>query len=110
MSLFGQTKVKRALPVVMGGVMGLMMMWMLHGALTGDGVLGDGALALFILAHLAVAGVLIGAGVFAARLSPRMRGWQARLHRPSVRHVAVMLGSAVTTAGIVHLTVHGGLV
>ncbi len=95
-------------PVLMGPVMGAMMLWMLHGALVGGGV-GGVALVVFVLAHVVVVGTVALAAVFAARLSPRLRGWLTRVHRPSLRHVGLMMGSALMTAGVIHVVVHGGL-
>jgi len=94
-------------PMIMGGLMGLMMMWMLHGALTGDGAIGAGALIAFVAAHAVVAAVAIGMAVFAARLSPRIRQFIDRLHRPSVSHVTAMLTSAAVVALVLHFGVHG---
>lgn len=94
-------------PVLMGSAMGLMMLWMLHGALTGEGAMGAGALVVFVGAHVVIAAVAILAVVFAARLSERANGWLNRLHRPSLRHVGLMLGSAALSAGAVHLIAHG---
>ena len=96
-------------PIVMGGLMGLMMMWMLHGALTGDGALGAGALIAFVAAHVVLVAIAIGVAVFAARLSPRAKARIDRLHRPSLRHVTVMLAAALIVSGVVHLVVHGGI-
>ena len=96
-------------PVVMGCGMGLMMLWMAHGALAGDGGWGAGALLVFVVAHVAVAAILVAGAVFAARLSPGMRNRLTRLHRPSRRHLVVMLGSAAGSAALAHLIVHGGL-
>jgi hypothetical protein len=93
-------------PVVMGGLMGLMMMWMLHGALSGVGM-AAGPLIAFVGAHLAlalIATVLIWAGT---RLSPRFVSILSRLHRPSLSHVGAMLVSTVVAAGLVHLSMHG---
>lgn len=96
-------------PAIMGAAMGAMMVWMLHGALTGDGAMGAGALIAFIAAHVVIAGIL-GLAVWAGtRLSPRVRAVLDRLHRPSLRHVGVMLGSAAICAGSIHVLVHGGL-
>ncbi|AKS45106.1 hypothetical protein SAMN05444287_0194 [Octadecabacter temperatus] len=104
MRIFNHTK-----PIVMGGLMGLMMMWMLHSALTGDGTLGAGALIAFVAAHVVFAAVVIGGALFAARLSPRARQFMDRLHRPSLRHIGVMMAAALSVAGLVHLVVHGGI-
>ncbi|MBU2991851.1 hypothetical protein Q4555_14195 [Octadecabacter sp. 1_MG-2023] len=103
--------VKRNLmPAVMGGLMGLMMMWMLHGALTGEGTVGRGALIAFVAAHIILVAAIVSAAVFAARLSPRAHAWIERLHRPSLRHIGMMLAGAIAVAGSVHLIAHGGIV
>lgn len=96
-------------PVIMGSLMGLMMMWMLHGALTG-GTMAAGALLAFVAAHVLIAGVLAGVVWLGVRLSPRMQKFAARLHRPSLHHIGAMFGSAAVVAGAVHLVAHGGLV
>ncbi len=96
------------MPIAMGLVMGPMMLWMLHGMLTGDGPAGLALLA-FVGAHIVVASVVLITGLFAASLSPSLRARLDRLHRPSLRHVGLMLGAALTMALIVHLVVHGGL-
>lgn len=97
------------MPLLMGPLMGAIMLWMLHGFLTGESTLSGPALAVFIGAHVAVLVVVLGAGLFAARLSPRVRNWMARVHRPSWRHMGAMMGSAVASAAVVHVIVHGGL-
>lgn len=109
MSLFGQMKLN-VMPILMGSAMGLMMMWMLHGALTGEGTVGGGALIAFVGVHVLLAAVIIGGALFAARRSPRARVWINRLHRPSLRHMGLMLASAVVVASSVHLVAHGGIV
>ncbi|MCK0149707.1 hypothetical protein MWU54_06710 [Marivita sp. S6314] len=91
------------LPLGMGLMMGAMGMWMLHGALTGDGGMPG---AIFILAHVAV----VGLGALAAAFGLHRR-WPAlrriRLHRPSLRHAGVMLAVALGTAMVIHV-IHGG--
>ncbi len=93
-------------PIGMGIIMGLMMLWMLHGQLTGQDV-SLVALTAFVAAHGVILLIIIGAGVFAARLSPGIRQKLDRLHRPSSRHMGKMLGSATTTALTIHLILHG---
>ncbi len=100
---------KHKKPIIMGGLMGLMMMWMLHSALTGEGTIGTGALIAFVVAHVVVAAIAIGMAVFATRLSPRIKARFEHLHRPSLRHVGVMLAAALIVSGIVHLAVHKGI-
>ena len=96
----------RPLPLVAGMLMGLMMLWMAHGAMTGSEVSGI-ALVAFVGAHLLVALIAVGAIVFAARLTPNFRARLARLHRPNLNHFTQMLAGAVIAAGTVHLIVHG---
>ncbi|SHG86288.1 hypothetical protein [Marivita hallyeonensis] len=92
------------MPAGMGVIMGAMMLWMLHGFLTGDGS-AAGAVA-FVLAHVAVVSAALAAVAFGLH-----RRWPALArilaHRPSRRHVGVMFGMAVATAVLIHL-VHGG--
>jgi hypothetical protein len=97
----------KPMPIIMGALMGLMMMWMLHGALTGDAGVTGWALIAFLGAHLAIALIIGAAVVFAARFSPRSHAWINRLHRPSLHHVGAMLGSAIFVAGALHLGFHG---
>jgi hypothetical protein len=93
-------------PVIMGGLMGLMM-WMLHGAMSGGDTLGAMALIGFAAAHVVLLLIGIGAALFAASLSPRVRDWINRLHKPSLHHVVAMFGSAIAVFGIGHLSAHG---
>jgi hypothetical protein len=97
----------KPMPIIIGALMGLMMMWMLHGALTGESGVTGWALIAFVTAHVAIIIVVLFAVIFATRLSPRAHAWINRLHRPSLRHVAAMLGSAIIVAGALHLGVHG---
>jgi hypothetical protein len=97
----------KPMPIIMGALMGLMMMWMLHGAMTGDSVITGWALIAFVAAHGAIVLVVLFAVVFATRFSPRTHAWINRLHRPSLRHVRAMFGSAIFVAGALHLGVHG---
>lgn len=95
-------------PVIMGSAMGAMMMWMLHGMLTGDSFSGW-ALVVFVAAHVVLA-VLVAAGIiFAARLSPRAQRVIAKLHRPSLKHIGTMMLAAGVAGGVIHLVVHGGI-
>lgn len=97
----------RSKPLVMGLLMGFMMVWMAHSALTGGGTMGATALIGFAAAHVVLIAVILGAAVFAARLSPRAKGWIDRLHRPSLHHVGHMLIGAAIAFGSVHLAIHG---
>ena len=94
-------------PLAMGALMGAMMLWMLHGVLTGESTLSGPALAIFVGMHLALAVVLIGAALFAARLSPQLRALLARLHRPSLHHLLWMLAGATGAMTLTHFTLHG---
>ena len=96
-------------PILMGGAMGLMMLGMLHLMLTGNSDLGGIALALFIGAHLVIVGVLLGLGLFAARMSPKLRARLAQIHRPGMRQVMIMALSAGAVALLMHLILHGGI-
>ena len=96
-------------PIVMGGLMGIMMLWMLHGQMTSTSALAGWALVAFIGVHVALIAAAIGAGLFAARLSPKMRAMLARMHRPSFHHIALMLIGMIASAGLVHLYMHGGV-
>ena len=96
-----------AKPLAMGAIMGLMMLWMVHGALTGGGPVPTAALIGFVAVHLALALLAVGAAIFAARLSPRARAWLARIHRPRPAHLVAMISGLTASAGLVHLAVHG---
>ena len=92
-------------PVLMGGLMGAMMLWMSHDALvSGTTPL---ALGLFVGAHVAVVILLGLAGLWVARRGPLPSRLAFLTHRPSARHIALMVGSAVLSAGLTHL-IHGG--
>ena len=100
---------RRALifPVAMGAGMGAMMLWMLHGQLTGEGSMGPAALAIFIGAHVVVAALAVAAALLGARLHPGVRRLLGRVHRPRARHAAMMMGAALLTAAAIHLGFHG---
>lgn len=91
------------MPIAMGAMMGLMILWMMHGQMTGQGAPVAWG---FVLAHVAVIAVVLGGVAMGLhRRFPRLAG--VLRHRPSGRHVALMLGSAVATAFVIHL-LHGG--
>lgn len=92
--------------LTMGALMGLMMLWMLHGAVTGETQRSLAGAAVFVGAHVLVLAVLLALPAFAARRAPWLHARLSRLHRPSLRHVSLMLGAAGTSALIVHL-IHG---
>ncbi|MEJ6399084.1 hypothetical protein [Yoonia sp. 208BN28-4] len=95
------------LPVLMGAAMGLMMMWMLHASHATGATTGQMALFAFVAGHLVLVAVVIAAGIFAARLSPRMRAWMSRLHRPSLGHIGLMAVGMAAGAVVIHLYQHG---
>ena len=99
----------RYLPFIMGALMGLMMLGMVHMMLSGGSDIAGWALIGFVAAHFLLAGAVIAASVFAARLSPAVQRFLDRLHRPSGRHVLRMVAGAAGTVLITHLVVHGGL-
>ena len=88
--------------VFMGMMMGAMMLWMLHGWLTGE---GPANIVLFVAGHAAVIAAI---GLIAAFGLHRRFPVLERLtrHRPSLSHVVIMAGSAALFALAVHL-VHG---
>ncbi len=96
-------------PMILGILMGLLMLGMMHMALTADTKLGGLALAGFIAAHVFVLVALGFATLFAARLSPRMRAMISRIHKPGFAHFSQMAFAAGAAVLLVHLTLHGGL-
>ena len=94
-------------PFAMGAAMAPMMLWMLHGQLTGSNTMSGPALVIFVGAHLLIVAILVGATFLTARLSPRLRPLLARMHRPSLQHFLRMLGGAALTAGAIHIAFHG---
>ena len=91
--------------ILMGSAMAVMMLAMLHRPIM-EGTLSLGTASVgFVLAHLAVAGGVLGLAVFV----PAVRQRVAR-HRPDGRHVLAMLVGAVLTAGATHAVMHGGWV
>jgi hypothetical protein len=61
----------------------------------------------FVGAHVVLAAVAVGVVWAGTRLSPRLHRLAARLHRPTLRHVGLMLASAVGVAGLIHFGFHG---
>ena len=91
------------MPVLMGTMMGAMGLAMLHGQLTGT---GSNAGLTFVLAHVAVIGAGAGLAFFGLhRRFPALT--RVMSHRPSARHISIMLAAALLTAALIHLT-HGG--
>ena len=97
------------LPALMGAVMGLMMLRLVHGALTGQSAMAAPALIGFILLHVVVLGALAALMIWAARYAPALRHRLDRLHRPSLRHLTQMLTGALAAVLAAHLFLHGGL-
>ena len=96
------------MPIAMGAIMGLMMLWMVHMQITGDTARSLGALAVFVGAHVALIGAVIILPLIAARKLVWLQPFTDRLHRPSLRHITLMLAGAALAAAIVHVTLHGG--
>lgn len=96
-------------PLIMGGMMGLMMLAMVHMMLTSDSALGGMALIAFVGAHVAVVLGIAVLAWWAARFSPSLQVKLAKLHRPDAAHVAAMLLAAVFTAASVHTALHWGV-
>ena len=96
-------------PIVMGGAMGLMMLWMIHGVLTDNTNMGTMALLMFAGAHVAIALIFVIVGMWATRFAPSLRKRIERLHRPSLRHVLTMVSAALVVMAFTHLTLHGGI-
>ncbi|AXI47821.1 hypothetical protein C1J03_18485 [Sulfitobacter sp. SK012] len=94
---------------MMGALMGLMMLGMVHLMLQGNSELAGTALAVFVAVHIAILLSALCLGVWATRHMPRLASMLARLHRPSIRHFAQMLGAAAFVAFVIHLSLHGGL-
>lgn len=97
------------LPVAMGALMAPMMLWMLHGDLMGSG--GGGAalkLVVFAGAHVVIIGGALLLGALAMRRFPGVARLAARVHRPSLRHLGLMLAGAGLSGLVVHLAQHGG--
>ncbi|WP_299726474.1 hypothetical protein [uncultured Tateyamaria sp.] len=97
---------KILLPAFMGAAMGLMMLWMLHMQLLESSALGLGALAAFVGVHIVVIAII---AILPPIASPRLRHFLMRLHRPNVRHMAVMLASATLAIGSTHILLHSGV-
>lgn len=96
-------------PLIIGGLMGLMMLWMAHQQMTNPSLVQGAALITFVGAHVAILTVVIGGAVFASRLHPRLRQIIAKLHRPSWQHMQSMALGMAISAGLAHLIIHGGI-
>lgn len=94
------------MPLIMGAAMGGMMVMMLHSVVTGQSSVTLSAALLFIGAHVLVGVVALAIAVFGITRFPRLAQIASRWHRPSPRHVLIMLASASLTVLLVHL-MHG---
>jgi uncharacterized membrane protein len=83
-----------------------MMVWMLHGQLTGT-TQSAWAVLVFLGIHAVIISIALVGATFAARLSPRLNSLISRLHRPSFTHVGAMAAGLVASALIIHLSLHG---
>jgi hypothetical protein len=94
----------------MGFGMGLMMLWMVHLQLTSADAIGLTALTTFIGAHVLVALVVLALPVLIATRIPRLHRILARVHRPNLSHLTLMLAGAVSATLFTHLWIHGGMI
>lgn len=94
-------------PLMFGIVMGLMMLWMLHGVLTGQTNIAGPALVVFIGTHVLIVASILVSSIFLARLSPRLRRRLQHIHRPSLSHLFPMISGAIFAAATTHLILHG---
>ncbi len=94
-------------PLLMGGIMGIMMLGMVHIALTGQSDLGVAAVAVFLGAHVISVLLLLTAAFCAARLAPSFRARLDRRPRPGLRHLAIMATGATIVFLATHLLWHG---
>lgn len=96
-------------PLIIGGLMGLMLLWMAHQQMTNPSFVQGAALMTFVGAHLAILAVVLGGAIFASRMHPLLRQIIAKLHRPSWQHMRNMALGMAISAGSAHLIIHGGL-
>jgi len=94
------------MPILMGTVMGLMMLGMLHGLVTGESGVAAAGVLVFIGAHVLAIAVVAALAVFGASRFERVRAGLARLHRPSAKHIAAMMATAAVIVALAHL-IHG---
>ena len=92
------------LPVALGALMGVAMLWMIHGKIISGDAPDLTVLAVFIGLHVAVIGVVLLLPLIA---SPGLRRWLSRRHRPDARHFSLMIGGAALGAAALHLALHG---
>lgn len=91
------------MPLIMRSLMGIMMLFMLHGVMMGERSTTGSAALVFIGAHLAVVGFTLAIAVFGLSRYPRLAKIATKIHRPSREHVTTMLGAALMTAFILHV-------
>lgn len=89
-------------PVFIGAVMGAMLLWMLHEQIMLEGVSAAGASVAFVAVHVALVGLIALAALFI----PKVRN-AVRSHRPSLRHVGLMVLGLTGSIALIHVTQHG---
>jgi len=97
-------------PLIIGAAMGLMMLWMVHMQITNGDAGSLGVLIAFVGAHVAVLALVLVVPLLAARRLVWVRHLTDRVHRPSLRHVALMLGGATMATGTAHIVLHSGVI
>ncbi|MFL4468660.1 hypothetical protein ACERZ8_01760 [Tateyamaria armeniaca] len=98
------------MPFVMGAVMGLVMLWMLHMQITGEGDQSIAALVVFAAAHVGALAAILVVPLFAARRLAWVRRLAKHMHRPRLSQAVYMLAGAVFAAAITHVIIHGGVI
>jgi uncharacterized PurR-regulated membrane protein YhhQ (DUF165 family) len=96
------------IPVAVGGLMGVMLYLMFSNMVDGASEEVARAIVLFAFLHLLVIAVLIGLAIFGITRFAKAQAVLSKMHRPSWRHAAFLIGSAVSAAGLVHL-IFGGV-
>jgi len=97
-------------PLIIGAAMGLMLLWMVHMQMTNGKAGSLGALIVFVGAHVAVLALALVVPLRAARRLVWVRHLTDRVHRPSLRHGALMLGGALMATGTAHFALHSGVI
>ena len=97
-------------PLIIGAAMGLMMLWMVHMQITNGDASSLGVLIAFVGAHVAVLALVLVVPLLAARRLVWTRHLTDRVHRPSLRHVALMSGGAIMATGTAHIVLHSGVI
>jgi len=96
-------------PYLAGGAMAIMMMWMLHDTLM-SGNAAPLSLLIFVALHIAAALAISGMALLGASRFPKAQRVIAKLHRPSIGHVLKMIVAFIAVFGLVHISVHTGIV